>query len=415
MERPTIRGASRQPLRALLFTGACAGMLLVFVPLQSATRALGGQPVATDVCSERPGYVEGVQPSDEVAGPILVSGRLVAPGGTPASGRVVVVAWPRAAALAALADGDPVKTLVIGQDIATVDGTFAIRADPTIPLGEYTEDDGTINLEIRAHGAVGTGLFAFSRRFLEREARWIDAGASLPGGGAGGREPAEVDVVLDGPAVAEDSVVPTGDKTGTCPDYIVATYRNILVDVGETYNGPVNTSRFVYQQGSTSSLGVGVSVSGAFGSYSAGGTAIGTTTNTITWPTTNPSEKRLYRTTYTYRKIDIWNGYYTCEHWRYEVRPVGWEGGSAWTALPYAPTATYCAPQLAGASYEKVTGTAYTFGSGVYLSGHIGINLSARTGFSTLTGYRFTFISAGQLCGTNANVPEAARIVGKGP
>jgi hypothetical protein len=107
-------------------------------------------------------------------------------------------------------------------------------------------------------------------------------------------------------------------------------------------------------------------------------------------------------------------GYYTCEHWRYEVRPVAWEGGSAWTTLSYAPTATYCAPQLAGASYEKVTGTAYTFGSGVYLSGHIGINLSARTGFSTLTGYRFAFISAGQLCGTNANVPEDARIVGKG-
>lgn len=417
MERPTIRGASRQPLRALLFTGACAGMLLVFVPLPSATRALGGQPVATDVGSERPGYVEGVQPSDEVGGPILVSGRLVAPGGAPANGRVVVVAWPRAAALAALADGDPVKTLVIGQDIATVDGTFAIKADPTIPLGEYTEDDGTINLEIRAHGAVGTGLFAFSRRFLEREARWIDAGASLPGGGAGAREPAEVDVVLDGPAVAEDTMVPTGDKTGTCPDYIVATYRAVPVDIGESYPGPNNSARFVYLQGSTSALGVGISVTGAFGSYSLAGTMVGSSTMKLTYAERGPNTRTVYQTGWDYRKIDIWNGYYTCAHWRYEVRPTVFAPATtSWqpTSTPYAPDAN-CTRHEPGDKPSRYQYTAHTFAGGVKLGPFIGVNLSSQTGLNTLTGYEFRFVGYGRLCGTDAYWDRATRIVGKGP
>lgn len=45
----------------------------------------------------------------------------------------------------------------------------------------------------------------------------------------------------------------------------------------------------------------------------------------------------------------------------------------------------------------------------------IGINLSARTGLNTTTGYLFRFVSDGRLCGTDAYWDQATRIVGKGP
>lgn len=417
MRTPTLRGARRRPRLNGMAVLVGSAALLLFMPASSAVQAGDGPaPAVTTFGSDwTPPYLEGVRPSDELAGPAVVSGRLTDADGSPTSGRVAVVVWPRAEAMAALDDGDPVKTIIVGQDIAGPDGRFEVKVDPSVPLGEYTEDDGTLNLEIRAHGAKGTGLFAFSRRFVgESEPHWEDPGFS--GDQASSRVAGDAAVALDGPVVGASGSAPmSGDKTGTCPDYIVDTYRNVPVDVGETYNGPVNTSRFIYQQGSTSSLGVGVSVSGAFGSYSVGGTAIGTTTSTITWPWTSANQRRLYRTTYTYRKIDIWNGYYTCEHWRYEVRPVAWEGGSASLALSYTPNATWCAPQDAGAQYEKVTGTAYTFTAGVYLSAYIGANLSARTGFNTLTAHKYDFVSAGRLCGTNAMPPDAARLVGKGP
>lgn len=216
MRHRTTRSAVRRPSPVAVMVGI--PVAFVFIPAQPRAQAGDDQVVPGPDPSGAPPYIEGVRPSDELGGPALVAGRLIDGGGVPASGRVAVIAWSRAAALAALADGDPVKTVVIGQDRAGEDGQFAIKPDPTIDLAEYTEDDGTINLEVRAHGSAGTGLFAFARRLDATGGRWVDAASSPLGDAGRAMPPPEVVVSLDGPATPPLGPSPqTGDKRGPAP------------------------------------------------------------------------------------------------------------------------------------------------------------------------------------------------------
>jgi hypothetical protein len=59
-------------------------------------------------------------------------------------------------AMAALKDGDPMISLPIARVLTGRDGNFLPGADPRIDLSEHhTEDDGTINLDLRAAGDSG--------------------------------------------------------------------------------------------------------------------------------------------------------------------------------------------------------------------------------------------------------------------
>lgn len=372
--------------------------------------------VASPASAVEPGpsgpLVPGLRPSNEITGPVLATGRLLDVTGAPVAGRAVAVAWPTMASLAALDDGDPVKTLPIAQVFAGRDGRFSLRVDPRIDLAEYTEADGTINLDLRAEGDAGIGLFGFSRRLVGGgQPAWLDPGQPSP-------ESAELAVTLDGPSsrTALPADTSTGeDKTGTCPDYIVATYDQRPVDIAESYAGPYNRAKFIYVQSASSTLGIGVSTTGAFGSFTVSGSLTGSSGAGLDFAERGANNRTTYQTTWQYRKIDIWQGYYTCSHWRYEVRAVAWQGGMlSWTPGS-TPTATNCSPIEAGGTPYKYQGTAATFSAGAKLSGQIGNNLSAQTGFTTKVSFRFPFTAAGRLCGSNTTWMTAARVVGKGP
>lgn len=387
------------PARRILV--ACVVMML------AAPLASGAEPPPTGL------LIVGLRASGEISGPVLASGRLLDAAGHPISGRAVAVAWPTAATLAALADGDPVFTLPVAQVLTGRDGRFDLRVDPRIDLSEYTEADGTINFDLRAAGDAGAGLVGFSRR-LSRGGppAWADAARSDDVAAA------DLTVPLDGPADVSAQAVDSGaeNKTGTCPDYIVATYNYVHVDIGESYSGPTNQAQFAYEASQSSTLGIGVSASGVFGSFSVSGSTVSTNTAGNTFGRTATNTRRLYQTGWQYRKIDIWQGYYTCSHWRYEVRPTVWQM-DFWEATPSStPTALTCSNVPPGSTPYKVSGTARTLTAGAKLSGVIGNNLSSQTGFSTKTTYTFPFNSSGgRLCGNGVAWGTAPYVVGKGP
>jgi hypothetical protein len=210
-------------------------------------------------------WIPGLATSDSISGPTFASGQLVDSAGRSRQGLVLAVAWPTFATLAALSDGDEVKTLAIAQDKAGNDGHFTLRVDPAIQLSEYTEEDGTLNLDIYAQGAEGRSVLATSRRLAAGggQVGWADPRAPEA-------TPADIALVLGraGAAVSDgpSTTVPAEDKVFPCPDYVKATYDQRWTAIGETYPGPSATAQFKYVNTATSSLGVGFSASGTYGS-----------------------------------------------------------------------------------------------------------------------------------------------------
>jgi hypothetical protein len=86
---------------------------------------------------------------------------------------------------------------------------------------------------------------------------------------------------------------------------------------------------------------------------------------------------------------------------KYQVRATSWVGGASTWVPPTAPTANYCLSYAKGTTFTKDTTTAYNFSSGADLSGAIGIDLSARTGYSSSAKVKFVFGATRHLCGTN--------------
>lgn len=357
----------------------------------------------------------GVRLSSDLNGPTLASGQLQDRFGTPSSGWVAAVAWPTSDALRRLEDGDFVHTQTIAQAVVGNDGVFTLRVDDQVPLNEYRDRNGTINIDVLADGAGGRAIQSMSRRLPQGAGAWVDparpSGAARPLtlsiGGAGSPP-------TDGPV----TTAPLENKIWPCPDYAVATYNQLDTAIGETYPGPSATAQFKYQNGSTSTLGVGFSVSGELGSYSPSGTAQNSDAVTITWGVKPANSKWFYRTTFQYKKFQLWimqNGF--CQFWGYEVRQTAFQGGVQSYTVGAAPTANNCSPINGGmpVTITKNQGTAVTWSNGVNIHLLIGIDLSSRTGFNAETWYTFKYSVVGRLCGTNTTYPTAGQVVGKGP
>jgi hypothetical protein len=127
--------------------------------------------------------------------------------------------------------------------------------------------------------------------------------------------------------------------------------------------------------------------------FTAGGTATTTSTATLGFPTTPTNSARQWRTQFNYDKFtDL------CGH--IFARPTNFLGGTN-AVIVGQILATNCVAQLAGSSFTKSTSTASTLSAGVDSSGSIGIDLSAQTGFTTTAKVKYTFASAGKMCGSS--------------
>lgn len=342
--------------------------------------------------------VPGLENSASLTSAVVLDGRLARTDGTPVAGtEVVLYAWPSADVLAKMATGEVVKKAPVGFATTAASGGFILRVSDHTLLSRYKNSDGVVNLE--AVAASSDGLFSYSFT--------TDSAASAKSGSVASAAGGTSNVVLmpardlapriDQPQLPAD--LRAADKA--CSTVKVANIGNFWVTVGYGYvSGSGATMTFSYTSGASSSLGVGLSTSGANGTYSASGTASVSSSSTVGYPSTGSF--KAWQTQFMYgkfRTICTEGSLVVADY--YNARPVSFSGGAQVTTIAGAPTATYCTSYVAGSTFTKSSTDAYNASGGVSSSGLLGVNLSAKTGYSTTAKLAFKFTTAKQLCGTN--------------
>ena len=351
--------------------------------------------------------------SDDLEGPIVARGRLLDERQRPVAGHLTLVAWPRQELLAPLDVGDGVKLVPVGKAIAAADGSFALRIDPGVPLAELVDPDGAVNFDVVAESGGRWAISSFPRRLVEAdgEPAWASP--------AGQDHTEALDLMLrlrHGRPGHSGVPEPPPISDRQCMTVVRAVWDGVLDTVGEVYTGPNATGDLKYLSGSTSTVGVGFSASGEYGSFEAGGTSTVSSTSEVNFPTQGRGRLTVFRTTFGWKKFELLCFAYPYGPWTsagFEARAVEFQGGTYQYTAAAAPSATYCTSYLKGSSFSKETAAAVQFSNGAKIGSFIGIDLSTRTGFNSSTKITFTFVNTGRLCGSNGYPPQASRVVAK--
>jgi hypothetical protein len=320
----------------------------------------------------------------------------------------MLLAWPRDSILRNFKRGDSFATPVVATTTTTSDGRFQLAVDPSSPaLANAIQPDGSVNFAVVGRGAGAQGSFSFSRKL---------AGGTWRASNGSAWDTAAVPVRMQ--SSNSGSLSKTASVPGELPQLspfpiclttVVATYNERLNLIGEVYTGPHATGDLRYRSNSTSELGVGYSVSGAYGSWSQSGTESHTSGFEVAFPTQGINKRTVFQSYFGWHKLRQ-----TCAGQSvYYLRQFEFQGGTASYQAAATPTATYCTSYLAGSTALKDTGTATTFSNGAKLGSVAGIDLSTKTGWNSQTSILFTFQANGKLCGTNGYPPQAGRVVAK--
>lgn len=180
----------------------------------------------------------------------------------------------------------------------------------------------------------------------------------------------------------------------------VGTYGAKNVQVGEGYTFSGAKASLTYKNGADSTLGVAVSGTGKSGSFSADGSASSSSSQTESETPHSGAGGVKWTTEFVYDKYG-----YTCSgsgsYSSYQARPRRFIGGANYISSTAPSSLPYCVYHSKGSATTIESSTAYKFGTGVGISGDIGINLTAQTGFTTDTTLTYSFYANGHLCGTN--------------
>jgi hypothetical protein len=379
-----------------------ANSILIVLALSPAT-ANASEPAAAD-------WLRAVRDTADLSGPVVIAGSVRDPGGQPATGQAVLLAFPSPEVLSAMKVGESVDVVPVGKARVRADGTFALRWDPLIPIDGFASSFGTVDLEVLVAGPAGASVFAFSRE-VAPDGRGIKG----PVEGGSTRITKDVALILDpalgGPPQARASFPEVTLAAGPiyCRNTLKALYPPVWHLVAELYTGPNATVDFTYSVGTQSTLGVGLSVSGSAGSFSQSGKVTVGSTGSINFAEVPQNRRRVEETQWRYGKWDV-----SCPMVpHFEARPHSWIGGSTYYNAASTPSAPYCTPYQIGDRPSIDQHQAVEWSNGVKISGIIGVDLSSTTGFTTLAAQKWTFRANGRLCGTNAYPFQARTIVAK--
>lgn len=405
--------------------------------------------------------------------PLIATGKLLNQAGQlVANARLQLDVWPNQTAISSLSEGDVVNTVTAATGVTDSTGQFALRLPDLggllATLGLAAGED--VNFTLSATGSGEYAAYSFSRSaftrvvgdtvrnllldpmtLLETPLQTIlgSLGSLVNyiapingivlnfGGGSTGP-----DSSLDDAAIADPSLIlpeqppypevdesaPNGstvvveaDPTYTpkaCFNVYESNLGNAWTVIGEHQSRTVNAGfNMKYIKESRSTLGVAVSNSGSFGSFSASGTSSWTTSSTQTFSTVSGKAHNWRRTLHTWGKFSVWcaSGT-TSSKVGYQARVIGYAGGDGTVFLAGDLTATYCVAERAGDTFTLDRTAAKTVSGGAQTAGNIGIGLSAQTGYTTTASVVAKFSGNGRLCGTNGYPGSTPKIlVAKAP
>lgn len=200
-----------------------------------------------------------------------------------------------------------------------------------------------------------------------------------------------------GSATTPSAAATTGG--GDCYVTLVQDYGTKDGIVGQTNSKTTGISHdFTYTAGASSSLGIGYSANGSYGSFSQSGTMAKSSTSTWGYPVQGDNIARRYHTYWRYGKYELSCGWYT-DPW-YEARTSSFAGGTALSSVGF-PGYKYCVNFVGGSDFTKDTNSAYNFTTGISIASSIGIDLSTQTGYTTNAKihYHNKITSLRHLCG----------------
>lgn len=329
--------------------------------------------------------------ASSLKGQLIASGRVTNSHDQPVSGaQVRLFAWPTQAVVTKLKPGDRVPLRVVGSASSAADGSYAIRLASPSGLLTSSSPQGVVNLEIVAsHGSAGMGSFSFSRKMVQ-----VNGHAKLVTL-FGKRNPAAA-VVQQTAAIRlhSNATVNAQATSSLCALDLVAVYSARPGVVGSSYSryAGENTQWFTYGVGQSTSIGVGVSASDQYGSFSASGSYSVSSSGSQTWPTASSPISLHYLTEFR-PALYKW----TCNP-EYQEQAYEWAAGAT-TTTTSPPDATYCVPENAGAKFAKSTTQAFIFSSGFSMPA--GFSAHTLTGYDSTAVIHYTYITSGRLCGFN--------------
>lgn len=395
--------------------------------------------------------------SGSLLDPLLASGKLVSSTGSAlANAKVHLLMWPSDDVVANMAEGDAANLVTVATATTDPTGGFGIRLADLSGLLLGAGLDDIIDFTLIATDANGeVAHYAFSREVVTRVVNdtvrtlFVDPlnitegledllaevgnllnlvvpakNVLLKIGDGGSRtttdpddstaddpapddpgveEPIEESVPETQALVVESDEAAIGDKSCYVTSEKVYSPRTTLVGQHGS-SSSYATGDFTYTSGATSTLGVGVSSSGSYGSFKSSGTNSKSSTGSQGYAARAGKGYWGYRTLFKVSKFRYYCAYPGAAGVSfYETRSTGWASGAT-TAIwgsSQLPSATKCTPQEAGADFTKSTSTAITWSNGLDTSGVIGLDLSARTGYETDAKIFFDFPTVDQrLCGT---------------
>jgi hypothetical protein len=393
----------------------------------------------------------GITDSSSLTTPVVSSGTVKDASGNVAAGAdVVLYAWPDNESDDALEEGDSVKLQPVAKAVSDSSGGYTLRVASASSLTPEAAADGTVNLETVAYSGSQQALFNFPRTLVTSSSTMAYLAATTDATDAvttttADTTPVAADLVLDNAptatadsgstdgtdeesasapesladnpdsatasasddaAAAESAASDTTADAGVakaCHGTLVKKLGAHWVIAGQTYSATTGVKHtFSYSKGADSSLGVGVSASGASGSFTGSGTTSKSSSITMEYPSYGNNRGVYYKTEYSYGKYLMacqspGRGTPVTHH--YEVRARGYYGGAKATTA-YIPTAKHCAYQQNGTKFTRTTSHAITWTDGASLADVIGIDLSASTGYSSNATVVYTFNANRYLCGT---------------
>ena len=332
-------------------------------------------------------------------GPVVVNGTLQDSTGRSTSGQVAALAWPDQQFLTGLASGQSFTEPTVGWGRAGTNGRFALQVDPgRVPAG-YVTPSGQVNIHVVGWAGKSVGRWAVS-------AQLSAARAATPGAAPAATVP-DVVVRLNSALTGSSAALPTGGG-GCTSDWVSLGTQYPTQQTGETLPYPGNpvSAQFTITNSESMDLGVAVSSTGAYGSWSAGGT--NTITNGATHTYAASTADQAYYTTDRYDEYkDL---HHFCEtqlpqyeYWNVSNTGSGWSGSEPY---PYWGNRVYESPQ----TFSRIGGSNFQLSAGVNLAAVIGINLSVSESYSTNYSASYSFPNGGYMCGSDSTPGNATRI-----
>jgi hypothetical protein len=290
------------------------------------------------------------------------------------------------------------------------DGTFTARLDPRTDLTSHSTD-GVVNFQAIAVAGDALAVWAFPRMVTATGALVpdVESGptAAVPAelGSSAADTPttgSPSSVVEGAPSVVLRTEVVVGAAQAIASESAhancepVAWYFGRRTVLGQVYHyrRGVN-SRFNYVVGSQSTLGMAIKF--AESTWKTSGTTTRSSSVETTWRPRTGRSKTVYYTHYDYVKLKCWNGMF------YEFKPDGYRGGAGSYRTGHTPTAFHCTRYYErGSSTSLIRAKNVKWTNGVSVSGIIGFDLSAQSGWSERVRVGFRFKVAGRrLCGSS--------------